>query len=114
MTKGFKIAFTAFAVTAGLIKGAPTLAQPAAAELNVSYVHTADLDLSTASGRRALDQRLVTAARDVCGTASDTDLEGKNDVRKCRVETLARAHSERDNVLASANRGSVIALAAAR
>ena len=113
MTKGFKIAFTAFVVTAGLIKGAPVLAQPAP-ELNVSYVHTTDLDLTTAAGRRALDQRLLTAAREVCGSASDVDLEGKNDARKCRVETLARAHAERDTVLASTNRDATIVLAAAR
>jgi UrcA family protein len=113
MPKGFKIAFTAFVVTAGLIKGAPTLAQPAKPELNVSYVHTADLDLSTAAGRQALDHRLVVAAREVCGTASDADLVGKNDVRKCRVQTLARAQADRDSVLA-ANHGTVIALAAAR
>ena len=113
MTKGFKIALTAFVVTAGLIKGAPTLAAPAAAPLNVSYVHTADLDLSTDSGRRALERRLIVAARDVCGTASDVDIEGKNDVRQCRAETLAKAHSDRDAVLA-ANRGTVIVLTAAR
>jgi UrcA family protein len=115
MTNGFKIAFTAFALTAGLIKGVPTMAAPApAAELNVSYVHTADLDLTTDAGRRVLDNRLVTAARAVCGAASDVDLEGKNDVRKCRAETLARARADRDTVLAAADRGTIIALTAAR
>ncbi len=45
---------------------------------NVSIVQTGDLDLSTSAGRSALDHRLVIAAREVCGTASDVDLAGKN------------------------------------
>jgi UrcA family protein len=90
-----KIILTSFVITAGLIKGAPTLAQPASApNVNVSIVHTADLDLSTDAGRHQLDRRLVQAAREVCGTASDFDLEGKNDVRSCRTGVLAKARAE--------------------
>ena len=33
---------------------------------------------------KLLDRRLAAAAREVCGFASDADLEGKNDVRACR------------------------------
>lgn len=108
-----KIILTSFAITAGLIKGAPTMAQPAAPEVNVSIVHTADLDLSSDAGKRQLDQRLTQAAREVCGTASDFDLEGKNDVRACRDQVLARAHSDRDQLLAS-DRGGDIRIAASR
>lgn len=94
MNKTLKIVLTSFAITAGLIKGAPTMAEPAAnASVNVSYVHTADLDLSTTAGQRAFDHRLNIAAREVCGTASDVDLAGQNDVRKCRVDVLAKARA---------------------
>jgi UrcA family protein len=111
----FKIALTSFVITAGLIKGAPALAQPVATpSVNVSVVHTADLDLTSDAGKRQLDRRLSQAARDVCGTASDFDLEGKNDVRACRDQVLARAHSDRDQLLASAVRTGSITVAAGR
>lgn len=109
-----KIILTSFVITAGIIKGAPALAQPAPADVNVSIVHTADLDLSSNAGKRQLDQRLVQAAREVCGTASDADLEGKNDVRACRANVLARANAERDGLLAAAERGAVIAITSGR
>src|SRR5512133_3711882 len=89
----FKIVLTSFLVTAAVIKGAPALAEPAAAQ-NVSIVHTSDLDLSTAAGRAALNHRLVTAAFEVCGTASDVDLAGKNRVRACRADVLAKARAD--------------------
>jgi UrcA family protein len=114
MKKAIQIAAAAFLITAGVIKAAPALAEPVSPEINVSLVHTADLDLSTAQGQRALDSRLTIAAREVCGTASDVDLEGKNDVRHCRTEVLARANAQRDQLLASAGRGAVIAITAAR
>ncbi|HVE00445.1 MAG TPA: UrcA family protein [Sphingomicrobium sp.] len=111
MTKALKIAFTAFVITAGIIKGAPALAETP--QINVSYVHTADLDLSTTTGQRQLEARLSQAAREVCGAASDVDLEGKNDVRACRVEVLARVHAN-SGLLAAANRGAIVAITAAR
>ncbi|MFL6738364.1 MAG: UrcA family protein [Sphingomicrobium sp.] len=81
-------------------------ATPALAEQPVtstSIVQTADLDLSTAKGQRALDVRLSQAAKEVCGTASDVDISGKNDVRRCRVETLANLSAERDQHIARAS-----------
>ena len=81
-------------------------ATPAFAEAPVqvqSTVQTADLDLSTARGQRALDLRLTQAVKQVCGTASDADIEGKNEVRRCRAETLARLASERDERIARAS-----------
>jgi UrcA family protein len=107
-----KIAITSFVITAGLIKGAPALAQPASApEVHVSIVQTADLDLSSAAGKRQLDQRLARAAREVCGTASDSDLEGKNDVRECRADVLAKARAEGVEL---ASRGAPIEIATGR
>ena len=111
--KAITIILTAFAITTGVIKAAPALAQEPAA-MNVSLVRTADLDLGSSDGQRRLDQRLASAAREVCGTASDVDLEGKNQVRKCRDATLAKAISQRDAVLAAVARGTTIAVTASR
>jgi UrcA family protein len=108
MNKTLKITLTAFLITAGLIKGAPTMAAPAPAQ-NVSIVHTADLDLTSQAGRDALDHRLVTAAFDVCGTASDVDLAGKNKIRQCRTDVLAKARAESEQL---ASRGGPIFVAA--
>ena len=82
------------------------IATPALAEALViatSTVQTADLDLSSAQGQRALDRRLAEAVKEVCGIASDVDIAGKNDVRRCRVETLASLADERDQRIAAAS-----------
>ena len=93
MLKSFKITLSAFLVTAAFIKAAPLLAEPATAQ-NVTIISTADLDLSTATGRTALDHRLINAAYDVCGDASVIDLVGKNDARACRADVLEKARSQ--------------------
>lgn len=111
MDKGFKIAAASFLITAALLKGVPALAEPAPTPVNVSIVHTADLDLSSEAGKRQLDQRLSQAAREVCGEASEVDLQGKNDVRACRADVLAKARSEGAEI---ANRGAPITVAAGR
>ena len=111
MNQTLKIIAASALATAAVIKAVPALAETVPAQA-VSIVHTADLDLSTASGREALDHRLITAAYDVCGTASDADLAGKNQVRACRAEVLAKARSES---LQFATRGSgTIVIAASR
>ena len=114
--KAITIILTSFAITAGVIKAAPAFAETAQAptSVNVSLVRTADLDLASSQGQRQLDQRLANVAREVCGTASDVDIEGKNEVRKCRDSTLAKARSQRDAVLAAAERGALIGVTAAR
>ena len=92
MKQTLKIIAASALATAALIKAVPVLADPAPIE--VSIVHTADLDLATEAGRRSLDHRLVTAAYDVCGATFDVDLAGSNDVRTCRVSVLAKARIE--------------------
>jgi UrcA family protein len=101
------IAISALA-TAAVIKAVPAFSEPVAAQ-NVSVVHTADLDLSSEAGRNTLDHRLVTAASEVCGTASDADLTGKNQVRACRADVLARARAESGQL---ASRGRPVTVAA--
>ena len=93
MTKIFLATLLAFTAT-------PALAEPVTA---TSSVQTADLDLSTAEGQRALDRRLAAAVREVCGIGSDVDVAGKNDIRRCRVDTLASLAGERDRRVARAS-----------
>ena len=92
MTKIFLATLLTFTAT-------PALAEPAA--ISTTKVQVADLDLSTAQGQRALDRRLNRAVIEVCGTASDADLAGKNEVRRCRADTLASLSSERDQRIAA-------------
>lgn len=102
MTKIFLATLLAFSATSALAE------QPVTA---TSIVQTADLDLSTAKGQHVLDLRLNQAVKEVCGTASDVDIAGKNDIRRCRVDTLASLSAERDQRIASAS-GSPIEIAA--
>ena len=111
MKQTLRIIIASFLATAAVIKAAPASAEPAPTNVNISVVRTADLDLSTKAGQRQLEQRLSQAAREVCGTAADFDLEGKNDVRACRDKVLARAHADRDQLYASAEHSGSITLA---
>ena len=114
MKQAVKIAFASFLITAAAIKAAPALAEEtAAANVNVSLVRTADLDLASARDRARLDARLARAAREVCGYASEADIAGGNDVRRCVDETLASARTQREAVMAAVGRGAVVAVAAA-
>ena len=94
MTKMFIATLLALTATPGLSEP-PVIAS--------TIVQTADLDLSSQVGQRALDHRLSQAAKEVCGTASDFDIAGKNEVRRCRVETLASLADERDQRVAAAS-----------
>jgi UrcA family protein len=111
MKQTLKIIAASALATAAIIKAAPALAEPLPAE-NVSIVRTADLDLSSAKGRAALDHRLVNAAAEVCGWTSDADLSGKNELRKCRHEVLAAARSDSEALLAGLEEGRAIRVAA--
>ena len=116
MKQTLRIILASALITAAAIKGAPALAEagPAEPAIEVSVVHTADLDLSTSVGRRQLETRIARAAREVCGAASDIDLKGKNQVRKCRDDVLANAGAQSDNLQSAARRGDAIAITAAR
>ena len=91
MKQTLKIIAASALVTAVVWRAAPALAEEA--PRNVAVVQTADLDLSSKAGARALDHRLVNAAREVCGIASDADLVGKNRVAACRDEVLSEARA---------------------
>lgn len=93
MTKIFIATLLAFTAT-------PALAEPVTVS---TTVQVADLDLSSKAGQRSLDRRLSQAVIELCGTASDADPAGKNDVRKCQKETFARVTLERDQRIAAAS-----------
>jgi UrcA family protein len=110
MKNTLKIMAISALATAAVIKAVPALAEPVPAQ-NVSIVRTADLDLTTKAGRQALDHRLVVAAYEVCGTASDADLVGQNKARECRSEVLGAARARGEQLAAG---GSPIQIAARR
>ena len=94
-------------ITGAAIKAVPAVAEPVSQPGNISIVHTADLDLATDSGRRALDVRLSRAARDVCGAAADVDLVGQNKVRACRDSVLADARAKGEQLAARGGTGTI-------
>jgi UrcA family protein len=98
------------AAAALALSGSPAFAQDSR-ELVVSY---SDLDLSTPRGLQILDRRLRAAAAEACGPVSDSDLEGKNDARTCRVETLSIARAQRDIAIAGREESRQIQVAARR
>ena len=104
MNKPLLIIIGSALATGAVIKAAPALAEPIQ---TISVVRTADLDLSTYTGRKALDHRLVTATFEVCGTASDVDLAGQNLVRQCRSDVLAKARASSEQ-LATRDKGVII------
>ena len=112
--KAITIVFASAIITAAVIKAVPALAETASPDVAVSVVHTSDLDLTSQAGQRQLDRRLGFAAREVCGTASDFDLEGKNAVRECRDTVLANAREQGRVLTAQNRRDGAITVAAAR
>jgi UrcA family protein len=95
------------------LSASPALAQDGSAPSHI-VVSYADLDLSTDDGARRLDRRIRTAVETVCGPTSDADPAGKNDVLRCRAETLAFARAQRDSALAAASSASRMQLASQR
>lgn len=98
MKQTLKIIIGSALLTAALIKAVPALAEPAGAQVTV--VKTADLDLGSGAGKRALDQRLITAAHQVCDTASSFDLKGRNSQADCRDNVLASARAKARTIIA--------------
>jgi UrcA family protein len=84
----------------------PVFAQPS--ETVTSIVRTADLDLASPAGQRALDKRLSQAINEVCGTASPADLAGQTRVRACRKDAHGRFDAERDQRIAAASSSPIL------
>lgn len=103
--------FFRFSLLLAALAATPALAEPVPAAGRV-VVRTADLDLATRVGQRLLDRRLANAVVEACGAASDIDLAGSNDVRRCRDETHARLASDRARLVELASRSLSIVIAA--
>ena len=71
----------------------PAIAQ-SGGQQRVAVSH-ADLDLTTAQGRSALDLRILHAARAACGTPSPADPRGRASLNACVAEARATAAAER-------------------
>ena len=96
---------------------AVSIGQPASSQTpanpSVAVAHK-DLDLRTEAGTKALDRRIWRAVVEVCGTAPDFDVAGKNDVRQCRRDTKAIASAQADVVVANASQGQLIQVSSIR
>ena len=97
---------TSLLIPATLILGAafsqPVLAQTAPANAPSVAVTHADLDLNNPADRERLQRRLRMAAREVCGTGFDFDLQSQNAARDCEEATLASITMPNRGALASA------------
>lgn len=101
------------AALAAVSIGQPVSAQTAPANPSVAVAHK-DLNLRTEAGTKALDRRIWRAVVEVCGTAPDFDVAGKNDVRQCRRDTKRVASAQADVVVASASRDQLIQVSSIR
>lgn len=97
---------TSLLIPGALLLGAtfaqPAMAQTAPANAPAVAVTHADLDLNTRTGRERLQRRLRIAARQVCGTGFDFDLQSQNAARDCEEATLASITLPMSHALASA------------
>lgn len=89
----------------------PVFAEPVTQSVVVEHK---DLDLGTRDGAKALQHRVWRAVVAVCGTASEFDIAGKNDIRQCRRDTLQVASAKADLVIAGASRGEPVRVASIR
>ncbi len=108
---------TLAALLAGGLTAATGAAHVAEAQANASRtiaVHYGDLDLGSAAGRTALDQRIRHAINTACGTASPVDLVGMNAAAQCRRDLHASLASKRDAAFAAAARAGAPAVLVAR
>ena len=99
------------ALAALAFTAAPAAAEAPAGSATVAVQH-ADLDLNSRAGVAKLDRRIRAAVETACGTTSDFDVRGKNEVKRCRVDSLEAVAAQRDKVIATAQRASQVQLAA--
>ncbi|MFN4239244.1 MAG: UrcA family protein [Erythrobacter cryptus] len=96
----------------GLVLAAAAIPAPALAETASIAVPYGDLDLTRAAGRKALDQRLARAMRQVCGGAAPLrDLARMRAYRSCLAETRRAATAQVELALEAAHARRVAMLA---
>jgi UrcA family protein len=77
-------------------------ANPAQAESGSRTVSYGDLDLTSPAGQAALDRRLASAVREVCGRPYPLDLQSVDQVSRCRRDTRADIQAQRNDAFAQA------------
>lgn len=98
MIKTFQLGLLLFAFVS-----TPVMAEPHGPPADRIVIPTSDLDLGSKSGQRRLDRRLSKAVIEACGTASDVDLAGGNEVRRCLQVTRELVARVRNQRIASAS-----------
>lgn len=93
-----KTLFTLAALAAATIV-APVSAQETTTGNSPYRVSHADLDLRTDAGIRSLDRRIDHAVGKACGWASDFDIAGQNEIRRCRKQAVAAAAAQRNKAI---------------
>lgn len=95
-----KTTLIALAVTGAVLAGSPAAAE----EMSVAYQ---DLNLATVQGQEALDRRIDSAARKVCGldeTITGTRLRS-NAARRCYADAKAAAKKQLAGIVAEQQLG---------
>ena len=79
------------ATLAPVISAGPAVAAERGYEQSLVRVQTADLDLATAAGQRALDKRLVSAMNRLCGTPVMFTRDELADLGACSADAMKTA-----------------------
>ena len=86
----------AAAVTAGLLSLSAASVPAFAQESRSIAVSYADLNLASADGRDVLDQRIASAASQLCGPSDGRDLVWARAVEACQQATIGAVQPQRD------------------
>lgn len=79
---------------------APALAGDGRSDAPTRRVRVADLNMSSAQGIATLDRRINAAARAICDTPDQSDLQAKRAYRRCVSATRQAAQQQRDALVA--------------
>lgn len=104
----------AFIAVAGALCLAPAQARDGHDVARSQIVSYADLDLNSEHGRAALNRRLHTAVREVCGTASTSDLAASTRIWTCRKTLMRQAAEISGELTMAARRETGMGIASAR
>ena len=86
-------------IGAALLAALSTAPATAGGERRDVSVNFGDLDLKTAEGIAALEDRLVRAVAKACGTAHYLEAQQLSDMERCRAGAYARVAPTRDAIV---------------
>lgn len=76
------------------------LAAAAPAQMHSATIRTADLDLSRAADRGALDRRIASAKETICGSYAGTRPDEQDQIKACRADVARQIAARRAQVAA--------------